>query len=177
LDGGEQMSAYGTPGQPAYLPPPPPATDYVFGHRYASLLSRFAAALIDILVLLVVALVVAIPFGLLALASLTSPNAFAFLSAWLFGPLTLIMFGLWILYFTYLEGSTGQTLGKRMFGLRVLDLKTGRPPDYGKALVRTVLRIIDWLPGLYFLGFVVAALTARKQRLGDLLADTVVVAG
>jgi uncharacterized RDD family membrane protein YckC len=38
-----------------------------------------------------------------------------------------------------------------------------------------VLRIIDWLPTLFLLGFIVALLTSHKQRLGDLAAGTVVV--
>ena len=173
------MSAYGVPNpaQPAYLPPPPPATDYVYGHRYAGLLSRFAAALIDLVVLILATAIIAIPFGLLAAALALTPGTFAWAVGWLFGPLVLILFGLWIVYFTYLEGTSGQTLGKRVLGLRVVDLKTGRPPDFSKAFVRTLLRIVDWLPGLYLLGFVVAVLTPRKQRLGDLVADTVVVVG
>ena len=173
------MSAYGTPNpaQPAYLPPPPPPPDYVYGHRYAGLFPRFAAAIIDLILLLLVTAVITIPFGLFAAASILVPGAFAWVSAWLFGPLTLVLFGLWILYFTYFEGTSGQTLGKRALGLRVVVLSTGRPPDLTKALVRTLLRIIDWLPALYLLGFVVAALTQHKQRLGDLVADTVVVVG
>jgi uncharacterized RDD family membrane protein YckC len=172
------MSAYGTPNpaQPAYLPLPPPPIDYVFGHRYARLLSRFAATLIDLVMLLIGTALVAIPFGVLAALAFSAPGTFAWVSAWLFGPLTLVLFALWIVYFTYLEGTTGQTLGKHLLGIRVIDLRTGRPPEFSKALLRTVLRIIDWLPAFYFLGFVVAAVTARKQRLGDVLADTVVVA-
>lgn len=173
------MSAYGTanPTLPAYLPPPPPPpADYAYGLRYAALLRRFAAALIDLVVLVIATAVIAVPFGVIAALFALTPGTVPWVTAWLFGPLTLILFGLWIVYFTYLEGTSGQTLGKHALGLRVIDLTTGRPPSFSKALVRTLFRIVDWLPGFYLLGSVVAVLTARKQRLGDLVAETVVIA-
>jgi uncharacterized RDD family membrane protein YckC len=173
------MSAYGTPtpAQPAYLPPPPPPAEYVYGYHYAALLRRFGAALIDLVLLVIATAVIALPFGVLAAALAYTPGTLAWVTAWLFGPLALILFGLWVVYFTYLEATTGQTLGKRALGLRVVDLRSGRPPSFSQALARTLLRIVDWLPAFYLLGFVVAALTPRKQRLGDVVADTVVVAG
>jgi uncharacterized RDD family membrane protein YckC len=170
------MTAYGTPTQPAYLPTPPPPPDYVYGYRFAGLLSRFAAALIDLLLLAVATAVIVVPLGLLAAIFALTPGTLPWVTAWLFGPAVLVLFGLWIIYFTYFESTSGQTLGKRALGLRVIDLSTGRPPNVTKALARTLLRLVDWLPALYFLGFVVAALTPRRQRLGDLIADTVVVA-
>ncbi len=84
---------------------------------------------------------------------------------------------LWLFYFTYFESATGQTLGKRAMGIRVVDPTTGRPPTLTMALVRSVVRIVDWLPFLYLVGFLVALVTSRKQRLGDLLAGTVVIKG
>lgn len=47
--------------------------------------------------------------------------------------------------------------------------------NYGEAALRTVLRPVDVLPVPYVLGFVVVMLTDSRQRLGDTVANTVVV--
>jgi uncharacterized RDD family membrane protein YckC len=155
--------------------PPPPPPGYAYPYRYAGLVSRFVAAFIDLVVLLVIAIIITLPFGLMAAAWTLTPGAPGPWLGLLYGPFTLLMFGLWILYFTYLEATSGQTLGKRLLNLRVVDPATGRPPSFEKAFVRSILRIVDWLPFLYLLGFVLALVTERKQRLGDLAAGTIVV--
>ena len=76
-------------------------------------------------------------------------------------------------YFWLCEGLRGRTLGKRLCGLRVLGLEGG-PPGLGATFWRTVLRAVDWLPTLYLLGAVVMVVRARNQRVGDLVAHTVV---
>lgn len=82
----------------------------------------------------------------------------------------LISFG----YYIYLEGNYGQTIGKMALGIVVVT-DGGEPIDYREAAIRTVLRIVDALPVLYLIGIIVIFLTDRNQRLGDLVADTVVV--
>lgn len=77
-------------------------------------------------------------------------------------------------YYIYLEGNYGQTIGKMALGIVVVT-DDGEPIDYREAAIRTVLRIVDVLPFLYLVGIVVIFLTDRNQRLGDLVADTVVV--
>jgi uncharacterized RDD family membrane protein YckC len=72
----------------------------------------------------------------------------------------------------WLDG--GRTLGKRLLGLRVLDLE-GRPLRFDQALLRNLLKLIDRLPLFYGLGGIAAVLSPRWQRLGDLAAGTVVV--
>jgi|tagenome__1003787_1003787.scaffolds.fasta_scaffold20959772_2 uncharacterized RDD family membrane protein YckC len=68
------------------------------------------------------------------------------------------------------ESLTGQTIGKRVTGLRVLRLD-GRPLNLTAVAARSLLLLID----AYFVGYVVMLLTGgRRQRLGDLLAGTVV---
>lgn len=68
----------------------------------------------------------------------------------------------------------GQTPGKRLVGLRVR-----RDGGYGigftEAVVRNLLRIIDFLPSSYALGCVVMMMNARGKRIGDYVAGTVVV--
>jgi uncharacterized RDD family membrane protein YckC len=40
--------------------------------------------------------------------------------------------------------------------------------------IRTILRLVDSLPFLYLLGFIVIMVTPRRQRLGDLAGGTTV---
>lgn len=161
----------------AYLPgpAPPPPPGYAYPYPLASLPSRMGAAILDLLVLLVGTILVAIPFGIFAAITALAFGSPPWALAWLFGPLDLILFLLWIAYFTYFEGTTGQTPGKRALGLRVMTLANGRPPDFGRALLRSLLRIVDWFPFFYLVGFVIALFTPRKQRLGDVVAGTIVV--
>jgi uncharacterized RDD family membrane protein YckC len=77
-------------------------------------------------------------------------------------------------YFFVAEATTGQTLGKRMMGLRVV-MRDGRPATANAVGGRTVLRLIDVLPGAWIFGGLSMLLTGgRRQRLGDLATGTIV---
>lgn len=76
-------------------------------------------------------------------------------------------------YHVVLEGAYGRTVGKAMVGVVVATEDGGRP-TYAAVTVRTLLRLVDWLPIGYLLGLSTIALTERDQRLGDLVAGTVV---
>jgi uncharacterized RDD family membrane protein YckC len=68
----------------------------------------------------------------------------------------------------------GQTVGKRIVGLRVLSL-AGTRVGFVQAVVRNLVRVVDLLPGLYLVGGCAALLDPHGRRLGDLAAGTVVV--
>jgi len=68
----------------------------------------------------------------------------------------------------------GQTLGKRVLGLRVMDAQ-GLRLDFSQIVIRNLLRAIDLLPLFYLVGGMVAVFTRNAQRLGDLAANTIVV--
>jgi uncharacterized RDD family membrane protein YckC len=68
----------------------------------------------------------------------------------------------------------GQTLGKRLLGLRVTDAD-GLKLRFNQIAIRNLLRAVDMLPGFYLVGGVAALLSRRSQRLGDMAANTVVV--
>jgi len=68
----------------------------------------------------------------------------------------------------------GQTVGKRMYGLRVIR-DDGAPAGFVAILLRNLVRLVDFLPGLYGLGLMVIILSPRSQRLGDIAAGTYVV--
>ena len=68
----------------------------------------------------------------------------------------------------------GQTIGKRVLKLRVMDEHALRL-EFGQVVVRNLLRFVDLLPGLYLVGGTACVLSRRFQRLGDLAANTIVV--
>ena len=68
----------------------------------------------------------------------------------------------------------GQTVGKRVLKLRVVDEK-GRGLSGGQVVIRNLLRAIDMLPFCYGVGGIFHTFTSRCQRLGDLAAGTVVI--
>ena len=79
-----------------------------------------------------------------------------------------------VIYFISLEGSRSQTIGKMAAGIEVINQTTGETPGYGKATMRTVLRVIDGI-FFYLVGFIVVLISDRRQRLGDMAAGTLVV--
>ena len=78
-------------------------------------------------------------------------------------------------YFVVLEWLwEGRTLGKRIYGLRVITAD-GSPAPFTAVLIRNVIRVIDFLPAFYGLGLLAIVATPRSQRLGDIAAGTFVV--
>lgn len=79
-------------------------------------------------------------------------------------------------YYFLAETLAQTTIGKGLLGLRVVAEDGTRAPG-GKIALRTVLRFIDALPFFYIVGLVTIAVTGeRKARIGDLAANTRVVA-
>ncbi len=68
----------------------------------------------------------------------------------------------------------GQTLGKKLFRLRVVDAE-GLRLQFNQIVVRNLLRFVDSLPAFYFVGGVVLLLNPACQRLGDIAANTIVI--
>jgi uncharacterized RDD family membrane protein YckC len=68
----------------------------------------------------------------------------------------------------------GQSLGKRIMRLRVVDAR-GFRMTFTQVAVRNLLRFVDALPALYLVGGVAALASSKGQRLGDVVADTLVI--
>jgi len=68
----------------------------------------------------------------------------------------------------------GQTIGKRLLRLRVMDSQ-GLRLQFSQVVLRNLLRFVDMLPGCYMVGGLASLLNAKGQRLGDFVANTVVV--
>jgi uncharacterized RDD family membrane protein YckC len=93
----------------------------------------------------------------------------------LFGVGVMLTFLIAWSYFVLLEWLwQGQTIGKRLYGLRVIR-DDGAPAGFVAVLIRNLLRIVDFLPLFYGLGLMAVIVTSRSQRLGDLAAGTYVV--
>jgi uncharacterized membrane protein SpoIIM required for sporulation/uncharacterized RDD family membrane protein YckC len=167
---------------PPTLTPPPTLADrqvevetpehVAVGYDLADLGSRFAALLVDLLLVAAGIAVFAVGLPLLAIA-LGVPG-------WLAGAglaaLILLVFAWTWGYFVYFEGlRDGQTPGKRWMGIRVVH-DGGYPLTIQGAAVRNLLRIVDMQPGMtWMVGGAAMMLHARTKRLGDMAAGTVVV--
>lgn len=127
---------------------------------------RIVAAIIDIILLGVIFGVMTALFG----DTKSDDDGFTFnLSG---GP-GIIYFLIVLGYFLGLETMSGQTLGKKVVGIKVVAIDG--PLTLGKVAIRTVLRIVDGLPFLYLLGLIVVAVSKQNQRIGDMAAGTLVV--
>lgn len=78
------------------------------------------------------------------------------------------------IYFVLMEGRSGATLGKKFEGIKVVKAD-GSKIGYKEALIRNVLLVVDQLPTLYLLGIYFIKSSEDSQRLGDRVADTVVI--
>jgi len=68
----------------------------------------------------------------------------------------------------------GQTVGKRLLRLRVVD-GAGLRLEPSQLIVRNLMRMVDGLPALYLVGGISCLISRHRQRLGDLAAGTVVI--
>jgi uncharacterized RDD family membrane protein YckC len=154
---------------------PLPDTDLVvatpervsFDYQVAGLGTRAIAQVVDLLILstiLIAVLVTGVTVGA-AIGSDTVATLIEVLGSFV------IVFG----YFWVSEGLwSGQTVGKKIFRLRAVGDR-GEPLTFMQAGIRNVVRIVDFLPYGYGVGFVVLFVNGRGKRLGDLAAGTIVV--
>ena len=134
--------------------------------RPAGVGRRVGAGLLDIALMAILSVVLGLVLG----ATESSDGEF---SVVLKGTDALLFFTLVLLYYFSTEARWGQTLGKRVFGVRV-SRSDGSRAGPGPVAIRTLLRAVDILPILYLLGFILTLVTPRRQRLGDLAAKTVI---
>lgn len=145
-----------------------------FGYDVADIGSRFLAILIDTLIqgVLYILLSIAILFITANLVQVNLPRVVTdALAILLIGTVFLIQFGYFLLFEIFLNG---QTPGKRLFHLRVIK-DNGYPLSPVDAIIRNMVRVIDFFPALYGVGVVVMFSNPRAKRLGDYAAGTLVV--
>ena len=148
---GQQQGMYGQSGQYGYQAPAP-------AMQYVSVWPRFAAILIDAVI---IGIVVSIIAGILA-AITHSIGLVYFVEA-------VVFFG----YYIVMEATQGRTVGKMALGLKVVRMD-GSPISWNEAIIRNLLRIVDGLFA-YIVGAIIVWNSPLRQRLGDKVAKTVVI--
>ncbi len=150
-----------------------------FSYELAGLASRGLAALIDYAVMVALYLILWVFGAIIAFATLGMGGGLS---------ISLAVVATFVVssgYFAFCEWRfQGQTVGKRVMNLRVVDDR-GLNIDFYQALIRNLLRGVDALPSillgdffavpLYGVGVISAMLNDRQKRVGDFAAGTLVV--
>jgi uncharacterized RDD family membrane protein YckC len=121
---------------------------------------RFGALLLD-------GLILGIPFIILIVIAAAISSGLAVL-------VYVLYFVAYIAYPVYFEGGpTGQTPGKKICGIKVIDFNTGGSIGYSRAFVRFLMKIVSGIP--IYLGYLWMLWDKEKQCWHDKVANDVVV--
>lgn len=153
-----QQQQYGQPGYGQVPPYTQPQMGQAFSPvqaQAASLGQRFLAVLID-------GILIGIIEGILI--GITHNQGIG----------ELLSFVIYMGYFIFMEVQRGATLGKMALGLRVVRMD-GAPITTNEAVIRNLLRIVDFLPFAYIVGAISILNSPFKQRVGDRIAKTMVI--
>jgi uncharacterized RDD family membrane protein YckC len=153
--------------------------------NYAGFWKRFLALIVDAIIISIVRTLLVLP--VLALVGLSfvsdfqdkelleTGDIFRMVTAIVAAGMALAAIStvISVLYFTLMESSKYQaSLGKLALGLVVVDLE-GNRLDFGKALLRNIGKLVSTF--IFFIGYIMAAFTDKKQALHDLIASTLVI--
>jgi uncharacterized RDD family membrane protein YckC len=146
------MSDYGTTPPP---PPPAPAANYALWPK------RVLGYLIDVAVM--------IPAYIVIVIGAAIGGGFGALVV-IVGYLAII--GIFVWNICLKQGSTGQTIGKGVIGIKLIDEQTGQPIGAGMAFVRQIAHILD---GFCFVGYLWPLWDEKRQTFADKILKTIVV--
>lgn len=147
----------------------------VFHYRIAGPARRALGHVLDLLLCYLTVFVLGAAILLAVMGSaITSGEVTSAAKAGL-GIILLLLFAAQWAYFLFWEATFGRSPGKMAVGVRVVTT-SGRPIGWRAAALRNLLRAADLLPIGYLVGVVSMALSPRFQRLGDIVAGTMVVA-
>jgi uncharacterized RDD family membrane protein YckC len=140
--------------------------------KIAGIGSRATAQIIDWLILLLLNFTI---FFIAMKLDESFLGEMAYFSDYFWAAIIIIFFILTWGYFALLEFfNAGRTIGKWIMGIRVIQ-DNGQSITFLSAFLRNLLRIVDFLPALYFLGMLMIFLHAKHKRVGDLVAGTIVI--
>lgn len=125
--------------------------------------SRFLATLLDAFIVLGISGIVGSLLGLVLPRGVGAAIGITFNFVLTWG---------WHVYFE--TRRQGRTPGKRALKLRVIDAR-GLPVSLYQSLVRNITRMLDFAPAFYGIGAVAVLVSPTRRRLGDIIADTLVV--
>ncbi|MEW1779124.1 RDD family protein [Streptomyces sp. NPDC086777] len=153
------QQGYGYPQQPGY----PQQGGYGYPQQgygatppYANWGQRFGGTIVDGLVFLV-------PYILVLFSSKAAVLG-------IIGGLAILGIAIWQLI---MEGRTGQTIGKKALGIRLVKEATGQPIGVGMAFVRRIAHILDSLA--CYLGWLWPAWDSKRQTFADKVCGTIVI--
>lgn len=141
-------AGYGYPQQPGYGAQPP----------YANWGQRFLGLLVDMLVF-------AVPYIIAAVGAANQTWALAVI-----GYLAVIGIAIWMLI---MEGRTGQTIGKKAVGIRLVREIDGQPLGVGMAFVRRLAHFLDSIA--CYIGWLWPAWDAKRQTFADKVCSSIVI--
>lgn len=163
-----QQPAYGQQGygqQPGYGQPGYGQQGYGAGYgqgQYAGWGSRVGAYLID-------ALIVGVPYGILYGIG----GAIGGVAGALFLFLGLVVAVGLLLWLVHMEGTTGQTIGKKTLNIRLISEETGQHIGFGMAFVRKIAHFLDGV--VCYIGYLWPLWDDKSQTFADKICKTVVV--
>jgi uncharacterized RDD family membrane protein YckC len=143
----------------------------------ASIGNRFLACAIDHTFQVLVLILIFVSGLIIAnVSSTTLENTLASAPKWVYAIMIILIFLTFSGYFAFFEWIwSGQTPGKRWMKLRVIR-EDGRPITFWEASVRNLIRTLDMMPApFYSIGLISVFVNGRDQRVGDMVAGTVVV--
>ena len=147
--------------------PAAPPTDAAAG-IYAGFWKRFAAFILDYIIVVVMAAAAGGVIGLFYGIGAGAPSEDTASGLGAVAGLTV-----WWLYHALMESSSRQaTLGKMALGIKVVD-QEGNPVSFGRATVRNLAKLLSGM--ILLIGYLMAGFTFRKQALHDILAGCLVV--
>ena len=136
-----------------------------FSLALAGPVTRFLSWSVDLLVILAANKLLNVVFGLVGIISRDIAAAGAIMGYFAVS----IGYGIVLEWYWH-----GQTLGKRLLRLRVTDVH-GLHLQFSQVVIRNLLRFVDSLPAFYLIGGLSCLVNHRAQRLGDFVANTIVV--
>ena len=145
--------------------------------EYADIIDRFSAIMVDTIILIGITIILSLLVGRFTSfeTNIEFINPTSFLLRSLISPLVWMITIIYVLYYTYFEGKHGQTIGKKLSRIKVIDKETKKQIGYKNAFIRTVARLIDSLPIAYILGIIVIRYTEKNQRVGDIASKAIVI--
>jgi len=134
-------------------------------YELGSVGDRIVASVIDYLVIIAYVILVVSIIGFSNFGSFLSSNAWV--GVFLLFP---------IVFYDLLSEMllNGQSAGKKVMGIKVISI-SGQQPSFSQYLNRWVFRLLDFTLTSSMLALIMVAITERNQRLGDVVAGTVLV--
>ena len=134
-------------------------------YELGSLGDRIVGRILDLLVIVGYVLLLLVVIGFGNIESVIGSN-----------PLIIIVFILPIVFYDLISELllNGQSVGKKVMGIKVVSLN-GEQPTFSQYLIRWLFRVVDFSMSSGLVALLTVLISEKKQRLGDMVAGTVLV--